>query len=202
MNARFLTHLPQRMALTWRTLNPLLAVAGVLLLLGLWVWCRVLPQMQDRLTQAHDDLAWEIQFQQRRQAARPVEQPVSSPASGADSLRNVLGEPRSVVRDLQRVHDLAASAGLALPQGEYRQSCEADIQVCKFRMQFSVVGPYDRLRAWTQAVLQALPHAAVDTLVLQRENVSDDEVSATLGFTLYVKARPGTIQASLPRSTP
>lgn len=202
MNARFLKHLPLRMALFGRSLNPVLLVAGGLLLLSLWVWWWALPQMHNRLTQTQEDLAWEIQFQQRRQAARPAAPPVPASASGADSLRAVLAQPRSVTRDLQRVHDLAAAAGLALPQGEYRQSCETDIPVCKFHMRFAVLGSYDRLRAWAQAVMQALPHAALDSLVLQRETVADEEVTATFGFTLYMQADAHASPAQPLKDTP
>lgn len=202
MNAGIVKHLSLRWVMSLRSPNPLVVAAGGLLLLSLWIGWWVLPQMEVKLTQLRDDLAWETQFQQRRQAFGPRILTVPAPVSAADSLRNVLGEQRSVVHDLQRVYDLAASAGLTLPQGEYRQSCDAGIQVCKFHMQFSLSGPYDRLRAWAQAVLQALPHAAVDTLVLQRETVSDEELIATLGFTLYLKVGPNATPATHVKGTP
>jgi hypothetical protein len=182
-------HLALRARLALARVNPVLALIALCAIGGAVTQAWVLG--------AREQL--DLQYEQARQAARapkPVAPPPAPPSSDQNlaAFYAVLGERRSVERQLKDVFALAEKNGLALRQGEYRSSYDRNARLYTYQVNLPVKGGYDAIWKFALDTLGALPHAALDDVSFRRDSIGQATVEARLRLTLYLASTPGVPQ--------
>lgn len=90
---------------------------------------------------------------------------------------------------LGRIHRAATQNQLLLKKGEYKLSRETDFRLARYEVTLPVNGDYARVRSFVNDVLQAVPSAALDELMLKRESVDQPELEARVRFSLFLGAQ-------------
>jgi Tfp pilus assembly protein PilO len=75
---------------------------------------------------------------------------------------------------------------LSLDKGEYRLGRDKDFRLARYQVTFPVRGSYAQVRGFVNAVLDAVPAAALDELTLKRETIGDQDLEARARFTLFL----------------
>jgi len=76
--------------------------------------------------------------------------------------------------------------GLTLDKGEYRLGQDKEFRLAQYQVTFPVRGTYAQVRGFVNAVLDAVPAAALDEITLKREAIGDQNLEARVRFTLYL----------------
>jgi len=85
--------------------------------------------------------------------------------------------------------ELATAAqrnGLSLDKGEYRLGQDKEFRLAQYQVTFPVRGTYAQVRGFVNAVLDAVPAAALDEITLKREAIGEQNLEARVRFTLYL----------------
>lgn len=166
-------------------INPMVALAVVLVLAGIGAQLALLP--------AREQL--DRDYEQARRLARlpvPVAPPaVAPPPSSDQNLQHfyaTLGDRRGVERQLKDVFALAAKHGLSLSQGEYRSAQDRNAKLTTYQVNLPVKGSYGAILGFALDVLRAMPHASLDDVAFRRDAVGDTGVEARLRLTFYLSA--------------
>ena len=166
-------------------INPVVALAVVLVLAGLGAQLALLPA-RARLDQ---------DVEQARRLARmpaPVAPPAAAPPPSSDqNLQHfyaTLGDRRGVERQLKDVFALAAKHGLSLSQGEYRSAQDRNAKLTTYQVNLPVKGSYGAILGFALDVLRAMPHASLDDVAFRRDAIGDSGVEARLRLTFYLSA--------------
>lgn len=77
---------------------------------------------------------------------------------------------------LRRLNDLAAQNKVAITQVDYKSQAEADGKLMRYSMQFPANASYLQLRRFLLE-LQASPGVRIESLNLQRQQISDDRLA-------------------------
>lgn len=77
---------------------------------------------------------------------------------------------------------------LSLDKGEYRLGRDKDFRLARYQVTFPMRGSYTQVRGFVNAVLDAVPAAALDELTLKRESIGDQDLEARVRFTLFLGA--------------
>jgi hypothetical protein len=80
---------------------------------------------------------------------------------------------------------LAKRWDLALPQGQYKQSCDDSGVWCSYGMQLPVAGSYTAVRGFVEDALHTLPSLALDGASFKRDAAGTDDLEVALRWTLY-----------------
>jgi hypothetical protein len=128
-----------------------------------------------------DDLAAE-----RR---RPRPSLLDEPAEPATTLRS-LPARAEVPAMLGQLFDLAARARLTVDTARYEIGAPKGGGVTRHQIAFPVSGPYPQVRAFIDAILEAMPAVAISELALERKSVSDGRVEAQLRMVIYTRSAP------------
>jgi Tfp pilus assembly protein PilO len=91
---------------------------------------------------------------------------------------------------LAKIQQAAQRNRLTLDKGEYKLAREQDFPVVRYQVTFPVVGEYTQVRGFVNTVLDTVPAAAVDELVLKREDIGDEQLEARVRFSLFLGVRP------------
>lgn len=166
-------------------INPMLALAVVLVLAGIAAQLALLPA-REQLDRDYE--------QARRLARMPV--PVAPPAvvpppSSDQNLQHfyaTLGDRHGVERQLKDVFALAAKHGLSLSQGEYRSAQDRNAKLTTYQVNLPVKGSYGAILGFALDVLRAMPHASLDDVAFRRDAIGDTGVEARLRLTFYLSA--------------
>ena len=81
----------------------------------------------------------------------------------------------------------ATDAGMALPQGRYTFSPATGNRLARYSFEFPVKADYGKIRRFIDKSLLAIPALGLDKLHVERKNVGDTEVSADVGFVIYMR---------------
>jgi len=160
-------------------------VAAALCVAGVAAWAWLLPQRA-----AHARLmAQPLPTPASLLAQQPAVPPPSANQNLADFYA-ALGEKRHAEQQVRTLFDLAAKAGLALNQGEYKSSYDKASRVSTYQVTLPVKGGYQPLWQFAMNGLRDMPFAALDEVSFRRETIADPVVEARLRFTLYLKDAP------------
>ena len=96
----------------------------------------------------------------------------------------------SVPAALGQVHMAARKHRLTLEKGDYKLAREQGFPVQHYQVDLPVVGQYAKIRGFVNSVLDTVPNAAVDELILKRKNIAEDQLEARVRFSLYLGAQP------------
>lgn len=113
--------------------------------------------------------------------------------SGAPSVREQLADFYAFFPSIQRVPDLLDSIRLAaqqqrltLAKGDYKLSRDEGFAVQRYEATLPIVGQYAQVRSFVNAVLDNVPNAAVDELILKRGDIGEQRLEASVRFTVFV----------------
>ena len=98
------------------------------------------------------------------------------------------GLPKDAVwtQQLELLFDLAFEHDVYLSNVEYRQELDASGQLTIYKIVLPVSATYTSTRVFIQELLEKLPNAALDQIILSREE-GKPEIAAKLQFTLYFR---------------
>jgi len=89
---------------------------------------------------------------------------------------------------LGAIEHAASSQGLRLEKGEYRLSRERGFPLARYQVTLPVQGGYGEVRGFVNAVLDAVPAAALEELALKREGIGEPLIEARVRFVLFLGA--------------
>ncbi len=84
----------------------------------------------------------------------------------------------------------ATASGVELAEGSYTYEAPKGAALAHYNVNFPVTGSYPAVRQFIDGALIAVPAAALDSLRLERAQVADGSVAATLRFKVYVRGNP------------
>lgn len=91
---------------------------------------------------------------------------------------------------LRKIQQAAQRHHLTLDKGEYKLAREQDFPVVRYQVTLPMVGEYTEVRGFVNSVLDTVPAAAVDELVLKREDIGEEQLEARVRFSLFLGMRP------------
>jgi len=177
-----------RVELMVHRVNPLLIAAGLMWFVIAIAWLWLVPAWQLRMHMLQKDFL-EAQAM-LHQPAQPL--PASEPPldqKNFNAFMGNLGDSRHAEQQLQTLFTIAGDLELELPQGQYKLACDEAGELCSYHIQLPVTGSYTLVRTFMEQALQAISFASLDELSFKRESVTDGEIQAKLGFTLFTRAR-------------
>jgi hypothetical protein len=187
LNARSLM---LRVELMFHRVNPLLMVAVLMWSVTAIAWLWLVPIWQSRLHALNmDSLDAQTMLHRQVQPLQPSQAPVEQ--QNFNAFMSNLGDSRHAEQQLRTLFILAGDLELELPQGQYKLACDEAGELCSYRIQLPVTGSYTRVRSFMEQALQAIPFASLDELSFKRESVTDGEIEARLGITLFTRSRDG-----------
>jgi len=83
--------------------------------------------------------------------------------------------------------ELCVEQGLPLPRSEFRYGADAALGLARYRIHMSLNGNYAQLRSFAAEALRRDPALALESLRLRRDQPAGSEVSAELGWVLYMQ---------------
>lgn len=90
------------------------------------------------------------------------------------------------------VHTAAARNGLALESGDYVLEQRKGLRLAEYQITLPVRGSYAQIRGFIAEVLEKVPAAALEDIVVKRENIGVPGLEARIRFVVYLNARAGT----------
>ena len=185
-----INHLLLRAELMLHSVNPLLMAAVVIWLAAAVAWLWLAPVWQLRLATLNTDvLEAQAVLHRQREPLQPSEAPLEQ--QNFKAFMSNLGDSRHAEQQLRMLFTIAGDLELELPQGHYKLVCEEADELCSYHVQLPVTGSYTQVRTFMEQALQAISFASLDELSFKRESVTDGEIEALLGMTLFTRARNG-----------
>jgi hypothetical protein len=87
---------------------------------------------------------------------------------------------------LARLHNAAAAQGIALDEGEYRLSKDANGRLLRYQITLPVHGAYPSIRRFVARALRELPSAALEQISFERGRIGENRIDAQVRITLYL----------------
>ncbi len=131
--------------------------------------------------------------QARSQAARLQARHVDQVDPGERLHRFELSFPevRTATRDLRRIYLAADRSHLSLPKGEYSLNpVEGSPELQRFDVILPLKERYAPVKRFVAEVLNALPHASLVELQVERPGSAADELDSRVHFALYYRVDP------------
>lgn len=144
------------------------------------------PRMHDETR----DLQAQIEAARRRMADPVAARPLDA-AGQAAQFRAWFPRSSQSDEDLRALFRLAADHRISLLRGEYAAAVRRDAQLASYDVVLPVRAAYPDVRGFIAAALNALPHASLAELRLERGASTADIVDARVHLTLYYRADGG-----------
>jgi len=93
---------------------------------------------------------------------------------------------RSVPAALQKVDAAVSSSGLAFEAAQYRLSREGGLRLARYEVTLPLRGTYGQVRSFVAALLDEMPQAAIDDVVIKRESADATVIEARLRLSIYL----------------
>lgn len=122
----------------------------------------------------------------RSTTSSPSAAPIMPTDLAPQTLQQVLGEEVRIEAYLKRLFRIAEAHEIRLDQGEYKWQAAKSVELDRYQIRLPVKGGYAQIRAFCEQVLEEMPFAALEEFILKRESVGDEEVSASLQFSLLL----------------
>lgn len=87
-----------------------------------------------------------------------------------------------------RIHTAAARNGLTLETGDYLLERRKEQRLVQYQVTLPVRGSYGEIRGFVAEVLERVPAAALDDIVLKRENIGAPALEARIRWVIYLSA--------------
>jgi hypothetical protein len=161
---------------------------GALLLcaIGILGWQWGVPYWRARNDMQHRELV------AARQTLRTARTSVPPPVHSVDEERiaqfyGSLGENGYAEQQIKTLFAIAAKAGLALNQADYRPGTNAAGRYQTYQIVLPVRGPYRAIREFCEQTLLAIPFASLDQIDFRRDTIGSTTLETRLRFTLYLR---------------
>jgi hypothetical protein len=115
-----------------------------------------------------------------------VEQDMLTPAQQLKRFRDFFPKQATASHWISKLYDAAAQQNLSLDQGDYQFTQDKDSNLIRCEILLPIKGDYVQIRKFIARVLTDVPSLALDTIVFNRQKITDTTVDAQLGFTLYL----------------
>jgi hypothetical protein len=130
-----------------------------------------------------------------RQAQKAAPKPAAPQARGVP----VVFPPSSdYTADLAQIFDIAKSQGIVLASGDYRDADPTALGLDTRLVDLRINENYGKLKEFLASVLNAMPHAAVQELRIERKDGAAVKHQVFLKLTLVYSPRPAGVQAVPP----
>jgi hypothetical protein len=130
-----------------------------------------------------------------RQAQKPGPQPAVNRTRGVP----VVFPPSSdYTADLAQIFDIAKSQGIVLASGDYRDADPTALGLDTRLVDLRINENYGKLKEFLANVLNAMPHAAVQELRIERKDGAAVKHQVFLKLALVYSPRPAGAQAAQP----
>ena len=126
----------------------------------------------------------------RSDLARAAQHPPAAPSAASESaqaLRHLPGRG-DMPKLLGVLLAQASTAHLTLDAAQYETSAARTGSITRYKVSFPVVGPYEQVRTFVDAVLTALPNVSIDELNIERKTISDPSVEARVRLTFFTRS--------------
>lgn len=150
---------------------PALGLAAVLA-------AQVLPSLHDAQAQAAARL-------DAARRARPVDRAAELPLE-ARVVQTLPGLPQRG-RDVEALVGAARGAGLQLERADYTMAPEGGAGVARLQATLPLRGSYAQVRRFLATLLNTLPHAALESLQIERPDVRGTDLRATARIVLFYR---------------
>lgn len=97
--------------------------------------------------------------------------------------------PETLPDWIGQVHNAALRSGLVLEKGDYQLQRPPGGRLARYQMQLPVKGSYPQLRAFIAEVLQKVPAAAIEDVLVKRETIGAPMLEARVRISLYLGGR-------------
>lgn len=177
--------LQRRLALLRLDLQSRFGIPGLIggALLGLAagaLW--ITPQLQNE--------AGDLQNQVEQTRARLGDPAARAPADGATQasrFREWFPPAAQSHEDVRTLFKVAAEHKIALARGDYSAALRREARLASYDVVLPVRAKYPAVRTFVVAALNALPHASLAELRLERASSTADTVEARVHLTLYYR---------------
>jgi hypothetical protein len=116
-----------------------------------------------------------------------------TPEAGLEAFYRFFATGISAERQLERLFALAQKHRLELMQGSYRYNRAPGEKLARYEVTLPVKGTYAQIRRFLAAALNDIPVAALDRIAFERKHARENQVEASIRFTLFVEP-PGAAQ--------
>lgn len=89
---------------------------------------------------------------------------------------------------LAQMHTAAARNGLALESGEYQLQRQKGSRLARYQITLPVKGTYPQLRGFVSDLLEKVPAAALEDIIIKREAIATPVLEARLKITIFLGA--------------
>jgi hypothetical protein len=155
--------------------RPAWLALGLLVALLLLQW-----QLRPALLREHDRLAQRSAMLAGAPAARTFDATAQPPLAAGE-----LPAPRQRGRDLEALVAAAERAGLRLERADYALAAAGAGAPIRVEATLPLAGSYAGLRRFVAEVLNELPHAALESLQIERATAQARDLQATARFVLF-----------------
>lgn len=173
----------------WNQLRHELGWQGIggiaLLLLGLVISNEVVQPVEERVTQARDQVA--LQDTRTSLGAEMQRQVNSSPAAMLEKFYDFFATDQEITDYLARIYNLAQANSLALRKGDYKVVRYKGERVTQYQISLPLTGGYNQIRSFAAQVLEEIPTLSLDKIRFERKQANDPAVEAEVMFTLYME---------------
>lgn len=160
----------------------LVGIGLLLLALGLGVYAPQLTREAEDLRGQIDNTRGRLDDARRELAQRP------GSAQRAAQLRESFPLVDHATADLRVIFDTAQKNRVELVKGEYALSQAEDaIRLRRLEVTFPLKERYVTIKSFVAGVLNAVPHASLAELRLERSAANVDQIDARVHFTLFYR---------------
>ena len=139
------------------------------------------------LRQQVSDQAAELVVAREAAGSNSLQASDASPAAAASRFVASLPGRNEVPQIMGSVVTVAAAAGIELERGSYEYVSSDDGAIARYRMSLPVNGSYPQVRQFIENLLAAVPAIALDSMRIERDNISDQVIAADLRFTVLLE---------------
>ena len=163
-------------------------VAALLALLAMVLHGTVLPGREAAIEAGEQRLA-QLERQTRRLMIAQREN--GRPEQVRLGLLERFSDGRQLPSELERLHGLAAEAGVQLDSADYRLIAGKDQLFERYAVNLPIRGSYRAVRDFLVTVRSEFPYLAIEEVALKREKIGQADLEAQVRLVLYLRRPEG-----------
>lgn len=158
-------------------------VGIVLIVAAIGFWLAALRPMQEQGQVLREQVS---ELRARLRAGGESTAPVQTRSGQLDAFYGFFPRIDTLPDWIGRIHVAAARNGLVLETGEYQLERQKDARLARYQITLPVKGTYPQLRGFVAEVLEKVPAAGLEDVVIKREAIGVPMLDAQLRFVVYL----------------